>query len=65
MNGIEPSKILNSYFIGPSGTFRSLSRPLDLRLPVVNLQHPQYLEVSLPNRLRFLHKATSYFTEGD
>ncbi len=64
-NGTEASKTLNSYFIGPSGTFRSLSRHLDLKLPILNLRHPQNLEVSLPNRLRFLCKAPSLFTEGD
>ena len=64
-NGVEPSKILNSYFVSPTGTHRSLSRVLDLKLPVVNLIHPQHLEVSLQERLRFAYKASKIFAEGD
>ena len=65
VNGVEPSKILNSYFIGPSGTYRSLSRHLELKLPSVKLEHPQSLEVPLQERLRFLCKAASIFTQGE
>ena len=65
VNGVDPSKILNSYFIGPSGTHRSLSRVLDLKLPCVELAYPQHLNVSHRDRLRFTYKAAKIFAEGE